>query len=210
MSIDATDIYVARDNVLRIPRDGSAPVALAANPAGAGYVATDATSVYWTSVYFPLGQARGTIAKVAKNGVEPPVTLATAPSYAVNVVVRDGDVYWLDGEGAINRVGVNGGPTSVVANTAFRPFTSSIYNFVVDDVAIYFSQFGAIQSIPRAGGPAHVLAQVPQGSLPARRRRHSCLLHDWVCGRTRDEGREVVAARRRVVDVALSGQHGPA
>jgi hypothetical protein len=135
---------------MAVPLAGGTPRALAGGVNLGGAIATDGTSLYWSTTTAPLVADQEWI-MTAPVGGGTPVKLASAtatPAFAVN----SSNVYWIDG---------TGGPLVTVPRTGGTPVTlvaAPVWAFVVDDAHLCWGDGSNLSCGPLAATPARVVA----------------------------------------------------
>jgi len=109
--------------------DGTAPHVLLTGDAGAAWIATDGSSLFWTNDVTPG------VWKVAIGGISKPTQLSATGSTPTCIAVNGPYVYWTDyGAGKINRVGKDGTGEKVIASSA------NPRGIAVDDKCVWWVQ----------------------------------------------------------------------
>jgi hypothetical protein len=128
--------------VKKVSMAGGSPEILVVSDSMISSLTTDGINVYW------IEDGLANVFKVQVDGVTR-VPLASGTGPAGPIVVHGDHVYWIERQGKIKKVGINGGePTLIVSGL---PFLSSL---AVDDTHVYFSEqdSGAIRKVPVDGG----------------------------------------------------------
>lgn len=159
VAIDNTYVYFGAapsSGISKVPKEGGDPVPLTTGVVPPSDIAVDSTNVYW------LGNSTGTtqIMKVPKNGGTV-ATLATASPVCCGQIVLDAsDLYWTELTGNVNKVPINGGPT-----TAILGKLSGAAGIAVDSAYIYWVEPGiAVKRMSLSGGQITILALGNVGS----------------------------------------------
>jgi hypothetical protein len=150
--------YVARA-VIMVAVDGGTPAPIATGLAGPFGVATDGTSVYCAN------HGDGTIVRIP---IDPeaggPVDVVSSQTTIWTVVVAAGNVFWADWgpyvvdagypQGSIMKLPLDGGMVVKLVSPVDQP-----YNIAVDSKNVYWTQPGAVMSVPVGGGSPTVVAR---------------------------------------------------
>jgi hypothetical protein len=164
IAVDSTNVYWADGygNVSGVRIAGGAPFLLAGGQTNiARGFAADGTNVYWSTQgsYDPdAGWYDGSVVKVAADGGDRPVPLATAQANPISVAVDGTHVYWADNSsGSLLRVAVDGG-TPITLATGLS-FPSAI---ATDGTSIYCAEHGngtieTVANDSEAGAPKTLL-----------------------------------------------------
>ena len=181
VAVDTTSLYFTdalAGTVMKVPQVGGVPVALATAQVNPGFVAVDATNVYWANLGTAASDsADGSIMTVSING-GPPVALVSAQSHLTAFAVDATNVYWASGgtsknqfaDGAILTVPLSGGTPVTLASKQISP-----YGIAVDGANLYWinlgtSRFGglvkdgSVMKMALSGGPPTTL--VPRQAAP--------------------------------------------
>ena len=124
---------------------------------------TDGTQLYWTEYDAP-GVGGRVMAMPLAGG--PPSVLADQQSWAFGIAVDATTVYWSEqgggtGTGRIDSVPRGGGtPTTLTSGDQI------LKTFAVDATHVYYAQYGALLSVPLAGGAPTLRAIVQGGGCP--------------------------------------------
>ena len=139
--------------VVSVPIGGGTPTTLASGQSSSG-IATDGTSVYWTTY-----EQNGRVMKVPVGGGTP-TTLASSQKNPDGVSANATGVYWAT-HGAVMRVPLGGGsPTTIVS-------TGVSEHIALDATNIYYcryagnSESSAVMKVPVGGGTSTALASGP-------------------------------------------------
>jgi hypothetical protein len=159
IAVDGTDVYwtdFTLGLVMRVPREGGPAVTIVSGDMSRypDAIALDAGSIYWTNSGSGL-VANGTIMKMPMAGGSPQ-TLATGQSLPMGIAVDAANVYWIDDGGAVKKVALAGGATTIL-----HDYDSQIpRDIAVDGASVYWTQpdAGTVMKVPVAGGSATVLA----------------------------------------------------
>ena len=138
-----------------VPFTGGAPTELARSLSDVDDVATDGTSVYWTSTGGELNASSGLINK-APIGGGPTTVLASGQVLPYAILVDGDDVFFAGAFPAnVSRVSTHGGPVTVLSSEGVTPD-----GLAVDAEYVYWADAneGTICRVPRNGGASTVLA----------------------------------------------------
>jgi hypothetical protein len=158
LAVDSTNVYWTKNvsgTVMKVPKCGGVPSALASEQNGLWAIAVDGTSVYWTTSSTNC-VGTGTVMKVGLDGGKP-ITLASSPCPSA-ITVDAQSVYWTDSlSNTVEKVSLRGGRVTTLASGQEGP--SSI---AVDAESVYWTN-GA------NGGPhyASVVKVALKGGTPA-------------------------------------------
>ncbi|HNS98197.1 MAG TPA: DUF5050 domain-containing protein [Polyangiaceae bacterium] len=155
IAIDEKQMYWTTSTggqVRRANLDGTSPDSLVAGQNYPLGIAVDDTWVYWTEVgasysLGDCGQADGRIARAKKADGSSHTTLASNQACPLNLVVKDGLVYWVNAgtvtgsnynyDGTIQQANTDGSDAKLVATGQDRP-----YGIAVGDNAIFWTNQG--------------------------------------------------------------------
>lgn len=132
LALDAANIYWTESDsttgaVTKGPLNGSAPIPLAENQAGAYGIAIDTTTVYWTN-----RTATGSVLKVSRNGGTT-TPLATAQNLPTGIAIDATYAYWANaGAGTVMKVSLASG-TPVTIGSGFTNPTE----IAIDATSVY-------------------------------------------------------------------------
>ena len=197
IAIDATSVYwttcndtQTKGSIMKVAIAGGSPIALARDEACPAGIAVNATSVYWitrsTAVFDSDGgiAPNGSLRKVALGGG--PITTLVSGWSPVGVAVDSANVYWTDGEPALDppsgvpaivRVPTGGGVPTVLASgpsggseslpialDRTNVYWASSYSNAVSKVALSSGASTTLAGIvDPSSGPAIALAVDPTG-----------------------------------------------
>jgi hypothetical protein len=198
MAVDEENVYyvLATQNgaVMKVPRDGGAPIVLASSQHSPWSIAVDATSVYWTThgnlsdAYGDGGQSftPGTVMKLTRTGGAPTTLVSSIPYGFVEsewsppmVAVDDTSVYWTNvgfedptaqftPTGSVTKVPLGGG-----SPVALAPLQTAPGAIAVDGTNVYWMTLarpkgsGAVMKVGRNGGVPVALATADQFAFSA-------------------------------------------
>jgi hypothetical protein len=173
IAVDATHVYwtdAKAKTLMKVPKQGGAPVTLASGQDGISALAIDAANVYWVN---NLTGDLGSVMKVALGGGTP-IPIATQ-QYAPNSVAVDAmHVYWTTAgnyvsnpAGTVMKASLANGEVAALSSSQWYPG-----GIVVDATRVYWATGsgegggGGVVNLPLAGGtPAEVVFVVPPSSI---------------------------------------------
>jgi hypothetical protein len=170
IAVDDANVYLTSGTtVMSVAKcGGSPPVVLASGPQ-AGYVAVDATSVYWTAWQGWCGPS--SIMSVPKGGGTA-VKLASGTGQSGAIAVDDTSVYWTDSaHGTVMRTPKTGGASVVLGSGQGVPGADGTDGnpgvaipLAIDGTNVYWADYkGVLKSAPKGSGPVATLSTTPTG-----------------------------------------------
>jgi hypothetical protein len=134
LTLDSTSVYFTTRGgyVAKAALDGSAQMQLASGQGTLGYIAVDATSVFYAR------SDDGTVDKVPLAGGAAPMAIATNQSMPFGIALDGQHVYFTNrGSGTVARVGLDGGNVDTLATNQSMP-----YDIAVDATSVYWTNEG--------------------------------------------------------------------
>ena len=182
IAVDMTSLYftdAALGTVMKAPLSGGPPVALATGQVNPGFLAIDATNIYWANQGTAVSDwADGAIMMVSINGGTP-VTLASAQNYLSAIAVDATNIYWASGgttknhfaDGALLTLPLSGGTPVTLASKQIGPYGIAVNSTHIYWINLGTSQFaglvedGSVMKMTLSGGAPTTLASAQPAPL---------------------------------------------
>ncbi|HEY8040782.1 MAG TPA: hypothetical protein VIF15_13345 [Polyangiaceae bacterium] len=157
--VDGTSMFwVSAGSIMKAPKSGGPPMAIAGGQAGANCVAVDDKEAFWSLGGTEAKQfTDGAIMRAPKAGGLAKV-LVKGADHAANVQVDDKNVYWHSGV-KVMKAPKGGGDAILLAQAASPIGDMALFN----DGFVYFvsgqaGSDGAVSRVSKEGGPPQVMA----------------------------------------------------